>query len=132
MLEDEQRNGSFNFCYFSPLALLCLVRFYRRLQSWTKLTENLNPPPFVGKWCVFAASFLILRGWLFAIPLYSAQDCNLRQNRPKTENAPRPPPPQKNRGWENCAFWPSRGFILDFWVVCCFIFSTHRILITSL
>ena len=42
------------FWYFSPLALAFLVRFSRTLQSWTKLTENLDPPPLMGKWCVLA------------------------------------------------------------------------------
>ena len=42
------------FGTFHPLALACLVRFSRTLQSWTKLTENLDPPPLMGKWCVLA------------------------------------------------------------------------------
>ena len=45
------------------------------------------------RFCLFAASSLILGGWLFAIPLYSAEDCNLRQNRPQTKIFPTTPPP---------------------------------------
>lgn len=36
--------------------------------------------------CLFAASSVILGGWLFAIPLYSAEDC-----------APPPPPLSKKK-----------------------------------
>ena len=92
MHEGEQRNGSFNFWYFSPLALAYLVRLSRTLQSWTKLTENLDPPPLMGKWCVFA--FVRLHPWFWG------DNYLLFLNIPPKIA---PPPPKKNQGWENIA-----------------------------
>ena len=85
--EDELRNGRFNFWYFSPLALAYLMRFSRTLQSWTKLTENLDPSPLMGKWCVLA--FVWLHPWFWG------DNCLLVLYIPP-KIAP-PPPPPKNR-----------------------------------
>ena len=111
------------FSTFHPLPLAYLVRLSRTLQSWTKLMTNLDPSPLMGKWCVLA--FLRLHPWLWG------DNCLLFLYIPPKIA----PTPKKNQGWENCAFWPSRGFILDYsgeWVFAVSFFLTHRTLITSL
>ena len=60
------------------------MRFSRKLQSWTKLTESLDPPLLMGNWCAFA--FLRLHPWFWG------DGCLLFLYIPP-KIAPPPPPP---------------------------------------
>ena len=65
----------------------------------------------MARFCPSRGFILDLGGWGFAVPFYFVQDCNLGQNKWKTETPP-PPPPQIKDG-KMARFCPSHGFILD-------------------